>query len=165
VCEILDKIIEPSYNTSVATAKTGDKMTTTETTEITKHPIVDNDYYEHIGKLFGAHFTMTLEPHIYNGARTLSDDYCSGHWDFFSLSNGGFFMAPRSNKSFNVSCAYGEPVKMSAEGLGIAACLFAFSQLSFGCGAFAETCGRHYHLLSEFMIEHIDAPAILCSAD
>jgi hypothetical protein len=61
VCEILDKIIETSYNTSVATAKKGDKMTTTETTEITKHPIVDNDYYEHIGKLFGAHFTMTLE--------------------------------------------------------------------------------------------------------
>lgn len=140
-------------------------MTTTEIAETTKHVIDDNDYYEHIGKLFGPHFAICLEPFVYHAARTLSADYCSGQWDFFSLSNGGFFMSPRSDKAFSISCAYSVPVKLSAEGFGITACLFAFSHLSFGRGAFAETCGRHYHLLRAFVNEHLEAPAIYRATD
>lgn len=133
--------------------------------KIAKRAIADNDYQAHITKLFGTHFTMSLEPHIFDAARNLSAEYGGGTWDFFALSNGGFFMSPRLCASFNVSLAFDEPVNMSAEGLGIAACLYAFSRLSFGTGAFAELCGRQYYLLRAFMFEHLEAPTILCATD
>jgi hypothetical protein len=133
---------------------------TTETTETTKHAIADNDYYGPIGKIFGPLSERLLETYVYTVATTLSDDYFSIDWEFCSLSNGGFFMSPRSGKTFNVSCVDGAPVKLSADGLGITACLFTFSQLSFDRSAFAATCGRHYHLLRAFASEHAEASAI-----
>ena len=133
-------------------------MTITETTKLV---MADNECDAHINKLFGVHFTMSLEPCVFDSARHLSSEYGGGTWDYFALSNGGFFMCPRSGASLNVSPAYGPSVNMSAEGLGIAACLCAFSHLSFGNGAFAEMCGRQYYLLRAFMYEHLDVQAIL----
>ncbi len=135
------------------------------TTKITKQSVTDQDYNAHTYKLFGANFSMNFEPQVFDAARELSTEYEGGTWDFFSLSNGGFFMSPRSDKCFNTSCPSEARVKMSAEGLGIAACLYAFSRLSFGRGADAETFGRHYYLLRAFMFEHLEAPVILRATD
>lgn len=131
----------------------------------TKRAIADKDCDLLINKLFGTRFTMSVEPHVFNEARSLSNDYGSGTWDYFALSNGGFLMSPRSGTSFNVGCASGEQVKISPEGLGIAACLCAYSHLSFGSEAIAETCGHHYYLLHAFMLEHLEAQAILRAID
>ena len=153
--------ISAAYRASIKAAVTA----TMTTTKITKHAVDENDYDEHTYKLFGDHYSMSLAPHVFGTASRLSAEYGGGTWDFFALSNGGFFMSPRSGTSFNVSRAYGAPVKMSAEGLGITACLFALSDLSFGRGAFAETCGWHYRLLRAFAYEHLEAPAIYRAID
>lgn len=150
-----------AYRASIKAAVTA----TVTTTKITKHAIADNDYDAYTYNLFGEHFSMSLEPHVFDAARELSAEYSGGTWDFFALSNGGFFMSPSSDTSFNVSSAFGAPVKMSAEGLGIAACLYAFSRLSFGRSGFAEACGRHYHLLRAYMSEHLEASAIYRATD
>ena len=52
-------------------------------------------------KLFGVRFPLQLEPTIYQFAEFLSGDYRGGYWHFYTLSNGGFYMAPsvRSNSS------------------------------------------------------------------
>jgi hypothetical protein len=50
--------------------------------------------------------------------------------------------------------------------LGIAACLYAYSHLSFGGDdAFVETCAQQYHLLRDYMLEHPEARGILGAID
>lgn len=52
-----------------------------------------------------------------------------------------------------------------ADALGIAACLYAYSHLSFdGDDAFVETCTVQYHLLRDYMLEHAEARRILAIA-
>ena len=54
---------------------------------------------------------------------------------------------------------------MSADALGVTACLFAFSYLSFGSGDLAARCAEHYHLLREFALDHAELRAILAACD
>ena len=46
------------------------------------------------GKYFGLHFPLQLEPVIYGITERMAEDYSGGYWDFYTLSNGGFYMAP-----------------------------------------------------------------------
>jgi hypothetical protein len=86
-------------------------------------------------------------------------------WQFHALSNGGFYMAPDGERGFEVSCENGFEGTLSADALGITACLYAFSHVSFGEGAFAETCAEQYHLLREYTMDHPEVGAILAAID
>ena len=96
-------------------------------------------------------------------------EYNGGYWQFYALSNGGFYMAPRNmagdDTIFSVSCVNGFEGQMTADALGIVASLYSFSNLSFGDGAFAEACANHYHLLLEYMFGHPEVRAILRAID
>lgn len=116
-------------------------------------------------KLFGMHFPMKLEPTIYGMADMLAPAYQGGYWNFYGLSNGGFFMSPSTDTIFDVSCENGFDGKLSANALGVTACLYSYSHLSFGEGEFAQVCAAHYHLLRDFMMEHAEARAILRATD
>jgi hypothetical protein len=116
-------------------------------------------------RLFGLSYVLDLEPMVFTMAEHLSSQYNGGYWQFHTLSNGGFYMAPRLDTMFDVSCENGFQGKLSADALGITACLYAFSNLSFGNGDFAETCAEHYHLLREYMFEHGEVRAILAATD
>jgi hypothetical protein len=111
--------------------------------------------------LFGPYWPLQLEPFIYSIASQLSEDYSGGYWQFFTLSNGGFYMNPDSTGRFQVISLNGNEALMSADALGITACLYAFSHLSFGQGDFAETCAQHYHQLRDFIFAHAEASNIL----
>jgi hypothetical protein len=115
--------------------------------------------------LFGVNFPLQLEPFIYSVASQLSEDYSNGYWQFYQLGNGGFYMSPDSTGRFQVTSLNGNEALMSADALGITACLFAYSHLSFGQGDYAETCAEHYHLLREFMLDHDEAGNILRMID
>jgi hypothetical protein len=116
----------------------------------------------HTAKLFGISFPMLLEPFVFNMAGKLSRDYSGGLWAFYSLSNGGFYLAPESPDSFTVSSENGYQCSMAADALGITACLYAYSHLSFrNLGVFSETCARQYHLLLEYAFDHDQAERIL----
>ena len=113
-------------------------------------------------KLFGVHFPMRLEPTVFNMARRLSEDYTGGLWSFYILSNGGFYMAPELPETFNVTSDNGYQCTMTADALGIGACLYAYSHLSFAeLGEFSEVCADQYHLLRSYMLEHTEAKHIL----
>jgi hypothetical protein len=117
-------------------------------------------------KLFGNHFPMQLEPFIFDMARRLSEDYRGGLWHFYALTNEAFYMAPDLPETFLVQSQNGYQGTMSADALGITACLYAYSHLSFtGRGEFAETCARHYHRLLEYTFEHLEATQILACID
>ena len=74
-------------------------------------------------------------------------------------------MAPKLDESFRVTADNGYEGSMSAEALGITACLYAYSNLSFGEGKFGLTCGEHYHWLFEYAMQHPEAVAIRAAID
>jgi hypothetical protein len=115
--------------------------------------------------LFGVNFPLQLEPTIYQFAEFLSGDYRGGYWHFYTLSNGGFYMAPSREKFFAVSAENGYEGELSGNALGVTACLYAYSHLSFREDDFAESCAEHYHRLREFALRHPEAAAILAAID
>jgi hypothetical protein len=119
----------------------------------------------HTAALFGAEFPRRLEPHVFTMAERLSPDYHGGYWLFYGLSNGGFYMAPDSEAIHVVRSENGFVGPMSSDALGVTACLYAFSHLSFGGGTFAEACAEQYHRLREYMLDHGEAGAILGAID
>lgn len=132
---------------------------------ITRQLVADDQRIPLTARLFGMHFPMRLEPFVFGMAGTLAAGYHGGYWQFYALSNGGFYMAPRSDSHFNVSCDNGFEGELSADALGVVCCLYAYSHMSFGNGAFAETCAEHYHLLREFTMDHAEVRNILMAID
>lgn len=120
----------------------------------------------HTAALFGIHFPMRFEPYVYAVTSKLASEYHGGYWQFFTLSNGGFYMAPHTDRLFRVSCVNGFEGNLSADALGIAACLYTYSHLSFdGDDGLVETCTEQYHLLRDYMLEHAEARGILGAID
>lgn len=137
---------------------------------MTEHTITSTLVPEHqratvASKIFGANF-IVIEASVFDMASHLSDDYAGGYWDFFMLSNGGFYMAPSGRPDNRVRCANGFEGKLSAEAFGITVCMYAHSHLSFSRNArLAELCANHYHLLRDFMLAHVEARHILAATD
>jgi hypothetical protein len=128
--------------------------------------LVAEDQRTHVtADLFGVYFPLQLEPFIFSMASRLSEDYGGGYWLFYTLDNGGFYMAPDSDGRFQVVSPNGWEGFMSTDAFGITTCLFAYSNLSFGSGQFAETCADQYHLLREYLMDHAEAGAILAATD
>ena len=115
-------------------------------------------------RLFGIHFPLQLEPVIYGITERMAEDYSGGYWEFHTLSNGGFYMAPSSDQVFHVTCDNTFEGDLSADALGITSCLYAYSHLSFA-GDFAREYARHYHLLRDFMMDHPEVRVILGATD
>lgn len=121
---------------------------------------------KHTADLFGIRFPLNIEPAVYSIASNMASEYNGAYWEFYALSNGGFYMAPISDQLFAVSCDNGYEGKLSADALGITVCLYAFSHLSFSSNqVFAEICANHYHWLRSYMLEHKEASAILSAID
>ncbi|ECB7109893.1 antirestriction protein, partial [Salmonella enterica subsp. enterica serovar Newport] len=68
---------------------------------------------------------ILLEPRIFAWTDRLCADYRGGIWQFYTLSNGGAFMAPEANDGDDVWSLYngmnGNGTDMSPEAAGIAA--------------------------------------------
>ena len=117
-------------------------------------------------EMFGLNFPMKLEPLIFKLTDHIADNYAGGYWDFQTLSNGGFYMSPRHDEPFNVSCENGFEGQLSADAMGIVVCLYAYSHLSFsGRNGFDEVCAEHYHLLREFASAHSESRVIFSAID
>lgn len=135
-------------------------------TKIIRQQVTHKQRIMHTANLFGIHFPFNIEPAIYSIAGNIAIEYDGAYWEFYALSNGGFYMAPSSNQSYQVICENGYEGKLSADALGITACLYTYSHLSFSSNAaFAEICANQYHWLREYMLEHKEASKILSAID
>lgn len=106
---------------------------------------------------------VVLEHTIYDMTRRITDNYDGGLWNFYNLSNGGFYMAPKTDKSFDLSCENTFEHEVSADTAGIIACAMAYSHLSFldNGECFAEA----YQRLSDYIFQHRDAGIIRAALD
>lgn len=135
-------------------------------TSIARQHVPETLRIQHTASLFGIHFPLNIEPSVYSLTRSMSPEYQGGYWEFYTLSNSGFYMAPHSEQLYSVSCDNGFEGQLSADALGITACLYAYSHLSFSdISGFAETCTEHYHLLRAYMLEQKEAAKILRAID
>lgn len=132
---------------------------------ITNTIVPESERLAVVDRLFGIQYVVKLEPTVFKMAERIAPEYSGAYWTFHSLSNAGFYMAPRSATMYSVSCENGYEGKLSPDALGIAACMYAFSHLSFGDGRLAEACAEQYHLLREYLFEHPEAKAILRAID
>jgi hypothetical protein len=132
---------------------------------ITSQSVPTSERMAVVDKQFGIQYVLKLEPIVFRMAENIAPAYNGAYWNFHTISNGGFYMAPRADNIFAVSCENGFEGKLSADALGIASCMYAYSHLSFGDGVFAETCADQYHLLREYMFQHSEVKAILNTVD
>ena len=95
--------------------------------------------------------------------RRLCGDYDGGFWEFYELSNGGFYIAPENGGKMRLvwSGNYFDG-EMSPDAAGIVATLYALN-------VFAEQAGPYfsdkYIQLYEFMRLHPEAEVILAAID
>ena len=132
---------------------------------ITANLVSETKRLDTADKHFGIRYPLLVEPMVYRFAEQLADRYSGGYWQFYTLSNSGFYMAPNLEVSFAVVADNGYTGSMSADALGITACLYTYSNLSFGEGAFGEKCSKHYHRLYKFAMQHAEAAAIRAAID
>ena len=134
-------------------------------TPVTRELVPEDQRLGITQRLFGVHFPLRMEPIVYGVTERKADDYKGGYWHFYTLSNGGFYMAPSGDEVFHVTCDNMYEGDLSADALGITASLCGFSHLSFSDGRFARVCACHYHRLREYMLDHPEAMAILGATD
>ena len=138
-----------------------------QTDTITQQLVADTKRLDITEQLFGVAFPLMIEPMLYGIADRLSADYNGGYWQFYTLSNGGFYMAPESDQPFQVVCDmnYFEG-NLSADVFGIVCCLYAYSHLSFSDNQnLSQLCAKHYHWLRDFVIEHDESGLIFAATD
>lgn len=133
--------------------------------QVTREIVSEDQRMAVVEKLFGIHFPLKLEPVIYVVTERMAEDCSGGYWNFFTLSNGGFYMAPSDERIFHVTCDNMFEGDLSADSLGIVATLYAYSHLSFSNGRFARVSACHYHRLREYMFEHPEVRSILGATD
>ena len=137
-------------------------------TPVTRHLVPESQRMAVVADLFDIHFPLRLEPVIYGITREMTQgQYQGGYWLFYTLENGGFYMSPDdNNRIFNVRCNNHWQGTLSADALGVVSCLYAYSHLSFSrYKDFGQLCGRHFHQLREYVIDHAEAAAILGAID
>ena len=116
-------------------------------------------------QLFGMAFPLQLEPVVYGITDRMAEEYTGGYWHFWTLSNGGFYMAPAEDRLFHVKCQNMYEGDLSGDALGITACLYAYSNLSFSLSDIAREYATHQHLLREYMLGHPEVREILGAID
>jgi len=109
--------------------------------------------------------TFTVERQVYSWLSTLSQDYSNGLWHFYTLSNGGGYLAPATPERFRIIVQSNDfSGTLSADAAGITATLFALSSLSFKFPRI-EILSTRFHQLWDFAGEHAERRLIFQAID
>ncbi|UCQ27491.1 antirestriction protein [Edwardsiella tarda] len=107
---------------------------------------------------------IILEPTVFAWMDRFCTDYRGGIWQFYTLSNGGAFMAPEAGDDSNppwslFNTMNGNSAEMSREAAGIAVCLMAYSH--HACRTECDAMTEHYYRLRDYAINHAECSAIM----
>ncbi|EGQ8484949.1 antirestriction protein [Vibrio diabolicus] len=142
--------------------------TTNEITPIVASKVALSDRLNFYPTFFGSRFMMRGEAYVMGYMDKFSDDYNGGDWEFYSLSNGGYYMAPNYDAPLFLEISDNWfSGQMTADAAGIVATLFALGQLAGESQG--TTLGDRfitlYHLLRAFAKEHPESSLILSAID
>jgi hypothetical protein len=108
---------------------------------------------------------MVVENLVFTFMEKLCDSYKGGFWEFYELSNGGFYMAPQDNELREIAVPFGNDFegKMSSDAVGITVCLFVYGFMAEQHPA--ASFDDRYWDLRNFAYEHAEANVILQAID
>lgn len=112
---------------------------------------------------FGPDLMMCGEPLVYHWMSSLASSYNGGFWNYYTLSNGGFYMAPELDREYQVVVANGFIGDLSADAAGIVATLYALCELANRTQA--DRITELYHLLRDFALDHPESGSIFAAID
>lgn len=135
----------------------------TEAGKVEAYPVSKHARMGTLPRHFGEHM-MTVEGWVFDLMRDYCADYSGGCWQFYELSNGGFYMVPHLGRVRLHVPSNGYRGEMTADAAGITICLFVFSHLSFQYRQ-DEVFARHFHWLREFAMGHAEARQIFAAID
>ena len=122
---------------------------------IEKTPVPENKRIGFLASQLGR-MHYKFEMLTYHVMSRYCEGYPGGYWNFYTLSNGGFFMALDSDRAFRVVNEMNFcDETMSAEAASIGANLYALSGVAFESQD--PKIGAHYGSLYEFIGEHEEA--------
>lgn len=125
---------------------------------VTFQVIPEKELLDALPGYFKNHFSI-VEISVYAWLTKLSKDYDGGFWEFYSLSNGGFYMAPVLESELHLKYPSNNfAASMSADAAGIVACLFALSHIS--CSTGTDLLAERFHQLREYALDHHEAEKI-----
>ena len=120
---------------------------------------------EHRASFWPQHFGtipqwILLEPRIFAWLDRMCADYSGGIWNFYTLSNGGAFIAPDSDETWPLFNAFnGNDAELSSEATGITICLLVFSH--HACRIECDAMTEHYYRLRDYALHHPECAAIM----
>lgn len=107
---------------------------------------------------------LRFEHGAYQVLSEATSGYEGGLWDFYSLSNGGFYIAPTGCPALHIQgMGNGFDGMLSANAAGIYATAMALSHLSFQTQS--ELPAQKFHLLRDFYVRHPEASALYRALD
>ncbi|EPF0316200.1 antirestriction protein [Enterobacter chuandaensis] len=107
---------------------------------------------------------IILEPTVFAWMDRFCSDYSGGIWNFYSLSNGGAFMAPQANEDAGEKWSLfntlnGNGGELSAEAAGIAVCLMTYSH--HACRTECDAMTEHFYRLRDYALAHSESSEIM----
>jgi len=136
--------------------------------------VQDEDRLAFLPKYFGSYFTSG-ESLVFTWMGRMNTEYSGGYWDFFELSNGGFYMALKRDNNIKILLSTGHVMReVSADAAGIVVTLYAISYLmnieyekalSPKQEASLKCVYDHYYQLRDYAAEHPEAEAIFALID
>ena len=156
-----------------AFAKTLTKVETIEAPQVAKKieasRVTERDRLSFLPKHFGK-LMMKFEGTVYLWIRRLSTDYTGGSWNFYELSNGGFYMAPSCDKQFQFDSPNYAQEEVSADAAGVIVTMFALNAIINGIACeeesdLSENFIKGYYLLRDFAAEHAENRKIFAIID
>jgi hypothetical protein len=113
---------------------------------------------------FGFAQMLLAEGMTFDYMQKLSIDYNGGHWHYYRLSNGGFYMAPSEDKPMRVQFnGNGYEGTMSADAAGLTATLFMLNSLANSLAT--DKMIDLYYLVRDFASEHAEITEIFKAID
>jgi hypothetical protein len=135
----------------------------TGTQSIISTRVSDEERMDILPRYFGHHM-LRVEIAVYTAMESLCETYHGGFWDYFELSNSGFYMAPRLGGPLQIACeSNGYAGEMSADAAGIVACLFALNAMTWSMQD--RRFELLYYGLRDFADSHPEASAIFAAID
>lgn len=126
-------------------------------------------------KYFGSYF-ISGEKLVFNWMSRMNTEYRGGYWNFFELSNGGFYMALKKQDERKIIMSTGHVMReVSSDAAGIVVTLFTMNYIinteygNVNCSpeqeASIECLYEHFYQLRDYAIEHPESAAIFALID
>ena len=131
--------------------------------QIKRETYLESQRLEFLPRFVGKHF-MVYEGFIFNKMREDAEKYEGGFWEYYALSNGGFYMGLDQSERITMECT-GNYFKgtMSADAASIGVNLYALN--TFAWQLDADKFSEDYYQLRDYALQHEEVAQIMAYID